>query len=340
METLPWEWYASPEVLRREEKTILDGAWYYAGPAAWVAEPGDRFPCRAGRAPVVVVRGRDAALRAFLNICRHRGSEIVSEPGSRETLQCPYHAWTYDLDGRLRAAPRSEREAEFEPGELSLVPARAEAWGPFVFVNAEPDARPLATALGDVPGLIEQGGVDVSALTFRERCETTVAANWKVAVENYLECYHCPAAHPGFSKLVDVDPDAYVLEAGDGRWSQYGHALDGGGACQFHLVWPTLKVNVYPGPANLSLGSLWPDGPERTNGLLDYYFGADVDEQQAAELIAFDDEVGAEDAALVESVQRGVRSGRIDAGRLLIDSEHLIGGFQETVRNALSVPSL
>jgi len=336
VETLPWDWYISPDVLRLEQERIFRGAWHYAGPVGWVAEPGDRFPCRAGDVPLAVVRDREGRLRAFLNVCRHRGSEIVSERGRRETLQCPYHAWTYDLDGRLRSAPRSEREASFEPSELSLVTARADTWGPFVFVNADADALPLHEALGPVPGLLERGGVDVEALVFRERSDYAISANWKVAVENYLECYHCAVAHPGFSRLVDVDPDAYVLEAGDGCWSQYGRIRDGDGVCQFHFVWPALKVNMYPGLANLSLGSIWPVGPERTEGFLDYFFGPGVTEAAVVDLIAFDDQVGREDTVLVESVQRGVRSGLIESGRLLLDSEHLIASFQSAVRSALS----
>ena len=340
METLPWEWYVSPETLRLEQVRILAGAWWYAGPGAWVAEAGDQLPCRAGDAPIVVVRDSGGALRAFLNVCRHRGAEVVAERGRRETLQCPYHAWTYALDGRLRTAPRSEREDGFDLERLSLVPASVDAWGPFVFVNADADPPPLTDVLGPVPALLERGGVDVEALVYRERCDYALAANWKIAVENYLECYHCPTAHPGFSKLVDVSPDAYVLEPDESRWSQYGLARDGSGTCQFHLVWPSLKINVYPGVANLSLGSIWPVGPERSEGFLDYFFGADVPDEQAAELIAFDDQVGSEDAALVESVQRGVRSGRIAGGTLLSDSERLIAGYQAAVRAALDSTSL
>jgi choline monooxygenase len=336
METLPWDWYVSPDVLRLEQERIFRGAWHYAGPAAWAAERGDRFPCRAGDVPLVVVRDREGGLRAFLNVCRHRGSEIVSERGRRETLQCPYHAWTYDLDGRLRSAPRSERETSFDPGELSLVTASADTWGPFVFVNADASALPLEEAIAPVPALLERGGVDVETLVFRERHRYSISANWKIAAENYLECYHCAVAHPGFSRLVDVDPDAYVLEAGERRWSQYGRARNGDGTCQFHLAWPALKINVYPGLANLSLGSIWPTGPERTDGFLDYFFGPGVADAAAAELIAFDGQVGREDTALVESVQRGVRSGAIEHGRLLLNSEHLIASFQETVRSALS----
>jgi phenylpropionate dioxygenase-like ring-hydroxylating dioxygenase large terminal subunit len=175
---------------------------------------------------------------------------------------------------------------------------------------------------------------------FRERATYGLDANWKIAVENYLECYHCAVAHPGFTRLVDVDPDAYVLESAEGRWSQYGRARAGDGTCQFHLIWPALKINVYPGSANFSIGPVWPEGPERTAGYLDYFFGADVSDAEAAELIAFDDEVGREDTALVENVQRGVRSGLIGRGRLLLDSEHLIASFQQRVRESVSVRTL
>ena len=336
-ETLPWDWYLSPDVLRREQEALFRGAWHYGGPLEWVMEPGERFPCQAGSAPVAVVRHRDGTLRAFLNVCRHRGSLIVKERGRRETLQCPYHAWTYELDGSLRSAPRSEREASFERSELGLRPVLVDTWGPFVFVNADLDAPPLADALGRLTGLI-----DPTALVFRERVGLELKANWKVAVENYLECYHCPVAHEGFSGLVDVGPDAYRLEAADGLLSQFGQRrVDGEGddSCQFHLVWPALKVIVYPGAPNLSLGPLWPEGPERSRGFLDYYFGPDVPEQAVRVLIEFDDQVGREDRELVESVQRGLRSGLVDRGRLLLDSESLIAAFQARLVDALASSS-
>jgi phenylpropionate dioxygenase-like ring-hydroxylating dioxygenase large terminal subunit len=332
--TLPWDWYVSSDVLRREQELIFRGAWHYAGPREWVAQPGERFPCTAGAAPVVVVRDPDGELRAFLNVCRHRGSVIVKERGAGKTLQCPYHAWTYGLDGSLRSAPRGDREQCFEPGELGLRPVQVDTWGPFVFVNADLDAVPLAESLGSLPALI-----DPSTLLFRERVGMELAANWKVAVENYLECYHCPVAHKGFSALVDVDPDAYRLEAANGLLSQFGERRgdgEGDGACQFHLVWPALKVIVYPGATNLSLGPVWPVGPERSAGFLDYFFGPEVSEKTARELIEFDDQVGREDRELVESVQTGLRSGLIEHGRLLLDSELLIGAFQERVEAVLS----
>src|SRR5919197_6568666 len=108
--TLPWSWYSDPRVLPRERERIFRRAWQYVGPAEHVAQPGQYFSSRIGDVPVLVARGRDQRLRAFLNVCRHRGAVLVEGSGRRETLQCQYHAWTYDLDGRLRTAPRSERE--------------------------------------------------------------------------------------------------------------------------------------------------------------------------------------------------------------------------------------
>ena len=324
-ETNPWSWYSDPDVLRLERDRIFRSAWHYVCHAGRLADPSSYFACETGGLPVVVVRDADRELRAFLNVCRHRGAELVSGEGRRETLQCPYHAWTYGLDGRLRSAPRAD---EAELGELRLFPLRLESWGQFLFVNADPDAAALAIDVR-LP-------FDPEQLVFRERVDYALAANWKIAVENYLECYHCPVAHPDFSKLVDVDPKQYELRAARGLWSQYGHAREGEGRCEFHLVWPGLKLNVYPGLVNLSIGPVWPDGPDRTVGFLDYFFGADVPDGAARDLIELDDQVGREDTALVESVQRGVRSGLIDHGRLLPASERLIAGFQRQVAASLT----
>jgi len=330
-ETYPWAWYTDEQLLRSERERIFRSAWHYVGHAGRVAEPSSYTASASGGLPAVVTRDRDGELRAFLNVCRHRGAEVAAGEGRRDSLQCAYHAWTYGLDGSLRAVPRGDREPGLDPAGLSLVPLRLEAWGSFLFVNADEAAPPLAEALG---GLALR--VDPNGLVFRERVEYALEANWKIAVENYLECYHCPVAHPAFSRLVDVDPDAYTLEGDGPVWSQYGRARDGGGTCEFHLVWPALKINVYPGLANLSIGPVWPVAPERTVGFLDYFFGPEVDEAAAAELIAFDDQVGREDTELVESAQRGVRSGLVERGRLLPASECLIAGFQRKVTEALT----
>ena len=322
VETLPYAWYSDPEILRREEDAIFRRAWQYVGHVGQLAEPGSYATARAGHVPVLLTRARDGEARAFLNVCRHRGSQLVDGNGRRETIQCPYHAWTYDLDGSLRAAPRGH---ELDLDGIGLVPLRLESWGPLLFVNPDPDAASLADALGD---LTEQ--VEVDGLVFHHRAESAQAANWKVCVENYLECYHCPVAHPGLTQVVDVSPERYRLEEARLHSSQVAPEA------HFHFLWPNLTINVGPGEPNLSIGPVLPDGPERTSRFLDYFFAPDADEDWIAEYLEWDDQVGREDTALVERVQRGVRSGLLESGRLLPDSERLIAHFDRLVRDALA----
>jgi len=344
--TLPYSWYVDPEILRREQERIFRSAWQYAGHTGQLPQPGSFFTARAGRAPVVVTQARDGELRAFFNVCRHRGFPVAEGEGRRETLQCPYHAWTYGLDGCLRAAPRSEEEQEFPRDELGLVPVAVGTWGPFVFVNAGPDPEPLADALGSMPAQVAELGLDVASLVHHHRWQTELEANWKVVCENFLECYHCQVAHPGFSEVIDVSAEAYALDAGGRLSSQYGPVrasargkIDLAGELersQFHFLWPNLLVNIFPGRPNISIGPVTPLAPDRTHRFLDYFFGPGVDEAWIADLTAFDDQVGVEDRVLVESVQRGVASGALERGVLMGSSEQLIGHFQALTAAALA----
>ena len=345
--TIPFDWYSDPAVLRLERDRIFRRTWQYAGRADQVAEPGSFFTCDLGGIPIVVVRDEQGGLRAFLNVCRHRGSLVCEGEGKRASLQCPYHAWTYGLDGSLRAAPRSDREPGFDASELSLRPASVEAWGPFVFVNPDPDCSPLAETLGELPALVDASGVALDSLRFLKRAAgEEYDANWKVCAENFLECYHCQVAHPGFSKVVDVSMDAYVLEESASFSTQYGPVRDAWKGDfdprgpiergQFHFVWPNLTINIMPGHPNLSIGPIVPTGPERTARFLDYFVGPDAEQAWIDDMLEFDDQVGAEDRVLVERVQKGLRGGGLEHGRLMPDSERLIAHFQALLLDALA----
>jgi phenylpropionate dioxygenase-like ring-hydroxylating dioxygenase large terminal subunit len=338
--TLPYGWYTDPEILRREEERIFRPAWQYVGHTGQLAQPG-YFATHVARTPVVVTRDRDGAVRGFVNVCRHRGFALAEGEQRRETLQCPYHAWTYGLDGSLRAAPRSEEEPEFPQGELGLVPVAVDTWGPFVFANLDPEEpETLADALGSLPAQVAELGLDVDSLVHHSRWEAEIAANWKIVSENFLECYHCQVAHPAFSELVDVSPEAYVLST-DGRLStQHGPLrtvtpADELPRAQFHFLWPNLGINIFPGRPNVSIGPIVPLAPDRTYRFLDYFFGPDVEPAWIDDLLAFDDQVGREDRALVEGVQRGVASGAVEHGFLMSHSEQLIAHFQALTAAAL-----
>lgn len=340
MKTYPWSWYEDPEIARRERDRIFRRAWQYAGRRAELTAPGSYAATRVGGLPVVLTRDRDDVLRAFANVCRHRGALVARGTGERGTLQCPYHAWTYGLDGCLRAAPRTRDDPTFDADGLGLVPMAVDTWGPFLFVNPDADAPPLSEALGDLPAVVAAHGTDVNALRFHHRIEYEIRANWKIALENYLECYHCQLNHPGLVSVID--DRQLTLEARGLRASQFNPAHPGfdvaGGnpEGQFHLLFPSMKLNVQPGPGNLSIGPVWPVAPDRCRGFLDYFFDPGASEAWIADFLAFDDQVGAEDTALVEGAQAGAGSGLVGEGRLLGHDEQLIAHFQAYVRERLT----
>ncbi len=349
--TLPASWYSDPEIHVLERERIFAHAWQYVGRADAVSEPGSYLAGRVGHVPVVVVRGKDGVLRGFKNVCRHRAHLVAQGEGCRATLQCPYHAWTYDLDGSLLRAPRSERDPGFDAAAFSLLPVSVATWGPLVFANPDPEADPLDHHLDGVRALVEQSGVDFETLRFRRRVTWELPVNWKNGLENYLECYHCAVAHPGLAQLVDVDADAYTLVDRPLSSSQFGpvragvregtarapyRPADDVTGAQYHFLWPGTTINIEPGRPNFGIDTWSPAGPHTTVGVSDYYFGPDVTDAEVEELVAFSQQVGAEDDDLVRNVQAGLDSGVVPQGRLLLPGERLIAHFQRLVYDALS----
>jgi phenylpropionate dioxygenase-like ring-hydroxylating dioxygenase large terminal subunit len=348
--SLPASWFTDPAVVEREYERIFHRTWQYFCRAEQLAKVGDFVAGAAGRVPVVVVRN-EHGLSGFVNVCRHRRHVVMSGCGNRKALQCPYHAWTYDLEGRLKAAPRCENDGGFQKEDFPLVPVRVDTWGPFVFVNVNVDTRPLAHYLGELPQIIAQCGLDLMHLKLRKRREWRANANWKVMIENYLECYHCPVAHPGFSAVINVDPDAYVLKPFEWFSSQYApvraSALEGKGKkpaydvrgavtqSQYHFLWPNLTFNINPGHPNLSIDLWLPDGPDFTRGFSEQFFGPDVPDEWAEQMSAFNKEVGDEDDALTNAVQAGMRAGIPVRGRFLRNAEKLPLHFEKLIIDAL-----
>jgi choline monooxygenase len=349
--TLPADWYCDAAIFELEQRSIFEASWQYVGRLDALQRAGDYVTAVIGRVPIVVVRNQRDELAAFVNVCRHRCSEVVQGSGHRNVLQCHYHAWTYDLDGRLKSAPRSDREENFDPAELCLAPVQVDAWGPFVFANVSAEPGSLTEALGDLPTLMARDGLDFEQVEFRERTEWELEGNWKIVVENYDECYHCPVAHPSFSRMMEVDPDSYVLEAGE-LWSRATTPLrswsgertptlayDASGPvtqAQFAFLWPNFALVQNPGPRNAMAFYFVPVSPTRTRVVSEYFFEKDVSPKLVRDMIDFNVAVGAEDQRLVESVQRGMSSGRVPRGRLLLDSERLIQHFQRLVHRALT----
>src|ERR1700761_2841640 len=154
--TFPARWYSDPDIYALELEGIFSRSWQYAGPLCKLQKPGDHIVCQIGHVPILITRDRHDALHGFINVCRHRAFPVAVEDRNRSTLQCRYHAWTYDLDGSLRKAPRSEHEADFDTSELCLLPVSVDTWNEFVFANPDPDAAPLDEAFPPFAALADE----------------------------------------------------------------------------------------------------------------------------------------------------------------------------------------
>jgi choline monooxygenase len=344
--TLPAAWYVDPARYAGELNAIFEQTWQYVGPYDFVAEPGTFMTAMIGNKPVVITNS-NGDLHAFLNVCRHRFCTVAKGRGARRSLQCPYHAWTYALDGRLLAAPRSNQEPGFDKEALSLLPARVERWGPMLFASVSADAPGLHESLGELPELYARAGLAMDDLRWRARREYRMGVNWKTAVENILECYHCPTVHPSYADVMDLQNydltmrDSYSIqstklngEASKGDEQTYdtrGDVEDG----IYAFVYPNFMANVNPGPGNFHTNFAQPVSPQEMVMINDFFFVPDVGEEDASRYVDFQHTVSLEDIEPVEAVQAGIASAALPHGRLLINTEALIQHFQRLVFTSL-----
>jgi len=192
-DTMPTECYTSSDFYNLEIKKIFHKVWNFVGRADLVPETGNYYAFDFADVPILIVRGDDNKIRAFANSCRHRGAKIASGEGNCNAFSCPYHGWTYSLDGHLKAATYMDRTKGFNKSDYGLVPLRLEQWGGFLFVCFDNNAEPLEHFLGDLPELMRP--YDLDRLTCTRRQEYSLQCNWKIYIENAMESYHVPWVH-------------------------------------------------------------------------------------------------------------------------------------------------
>src|SRR6056297_2666537 len=203
--TLPARFYHDPQIWEAEKDAIFYKTWFCAGHVSQVAEPGQFLTVRIHDQNVFVARTRTGDLNAFYNVCPHRGHELVSGTGKKNIITCPYHAWAFDFDGTLKSARNTENVEGFRKEEFSLKPVKVEVFCGLVLVNLDSDAEPFAEQMGELEKEIRHFVPSVDDLQYAQRDTYEVEANWKVLVDNFLECYHCAPAHKDFVDLVDMD---------------------------------------------------------------------------------------------------------------------------------------
>ena len=333
--TIPAQWYLDARIERAEREQVFGRNWIAVGRLDQVATEGQFFTLEIAGEPIVVVRGSDGELRAFYNVCRHHAAAVANAPcGTVPHLRCPYHGWTYGLDGALKGAPEFAGVCNFDRAANGLVPVRVGVWEQFVFVTLDEHAPALAVSLGDLPARIAD--LRIGNLSFFARKTYTLACNWKVYVDNYLDGgYHVPHLHKGLNSVLDYkeytieNGERYVLQSSPIVSSQEHASFAAtrtGDRAYYYWLYPNFMVNIYQGVMDTNL--VLPLGIDRCLVQFDFFF-AEVSEaarESNAESVAVSDRIQEEDVDICESVQRGLRSRAYGAGRLSVrreSGEHL-----------------
>jgi Rieske 2Fe-2S family protein len=333
---LPPRVFHDPEVFAWEQEAWFARSWTCVGREEDVARPGEYLLASIAGEGVIVVRGRDEVLRAFHNVCRHRGSLLVTEPhGSLVRFQCPYHAWTYELDGTLRRAKHTDELEAFDIADQGLVSAPLERWQGFLFVSLEPDG-PLADQLADLPGHVERFGI--VDLRRARRMEYDVAANWKVIAENYSECYHCPGVHPQLNRLTPYDQGQNLESEGPwaGGWMELvgtadtmsvdglthgrpplpGIAPEDERRIHYFVLWPNLLLSLHPD--YVMTHRVEPVSPGRSRVICEWLFHPDTMARadfDPSDAVGFWDLTNRQDWRVCELQQQGTASRAYRPGR-------------------------
>ena len=326
--TLPSRYYTDSGVFRQEVANLFCKMWLCVGRTEQVAKHGDFFLCDIAGESLIVTRDGDA-LRGFYNVCRHRGTRICREAEGKFSgpIRCPYHGWSYALDGRLVGAPHMD-ESCFRREEYPLQSVHVGEWDGFVFLNMARDPQPLAVQLADLPQRFAAWGMH--DLRRYKRVAYEVKANWKLIVLNYNECLHCPLLHPALNRVTDYlsgmnDPPqpTYIggsMELRDGvetmsvdgkRRREYLPGLNGAQRAQvfYYAIYPNLFLSLHPD--YVMAHTVWPEGFDRARVVCEWYFHPremakpDFD---AEDVVQFWDMTNREDWAISELAQQGISS--------------------------------
>jgi choline monooxygenase len=329
--TIPAPWYVDPRILQLEQRTVFANTWQMVGRADQVREPGDFLTWEIAGEPLVIVRGSDNVLRGFFNVCRHHAAAVMTESeGSAAHLRCPYHGWTYSLEGELKGVPDFAGVCNFDRKTMGLMPVETAIWENWVFVKLDSRGQSLEQFLGET--LRKQiGALSLGAFRWIERRHYTFECNWKVFVDNYLDGgYHIPFLHKGLDSVLDYsqytiqNTDRFCLQSSPivktGAEEQTGIVRVGDRAL-YYWIYPNFMINWYQGVMDTNL--VLPRGVDRTEVIFDFYFTDTSPEAMARNKISIDvgQRIQDEDTAICKSVQRGLTSRAYKAGRLSVRRE-------------------
>lgn len=354
--TLPARYFYDQEVFEREKAAIFYKSWVYVCHKSRVAKPGDYVTELVHDQNVIIIKGRDEKIRAFHNVCQHRGHELLKGCGKAQMIVCPYHAWTYDLDGTLRAARETGAIKDFDKSEFSLKEVALEEFCGMLFVNLDGKAVPLREQAPELEKEIRSYVPHCDDLLYATCQEFQPQANWKILVENFQECYHCAVAHKSFSELVDFGDESYNPYS-NGIFTSHcstrttrdseaykvsGSDIEGYGGW---FLWPNLTIWVYPGDEQLSVMRVDPLTPTTSYERHDWFTKDGTVSEELEGTIKFQQDTlqYAEDIPICENVQKGLKSIGYNQGRFVVGGDRVqvteapVHHFQKLVAESLGL---
>ncbi len=328
---LPARFYVDESLHDFEQSQCIAAHWQLIGDVGALAAPGDHAVAEIAGKPLLIVRDAQGQLRAFYNVCRHRGGPLAMCNGHARQLRCRYHGWTYTLSGRLRSAPEMDQNRDFSVDDYALEPVQVAQFGPLVFVRLHGDGAPLEDMLQGVTERIQP--IDLKTFKFHHRDAYRLQCNWKVYMDNYLEGYHLPHVHPTLNRVLDYR--AYETELSAWYSHQFSPIADAegvyaSGTAHYYCLFPNTMLNILPG--RMQTNRVVPLSSNSCEVIFDYYFDAAADASQLDRDRAFSDQVQAEDADVCEAVQKGLASGAYRPGPLCVKREIGVHHFQALLR--------
>ena len=360
--TLPGRYFTEPDIYRLEQERIFSTMWVCVGRADAIPRPGDYFLADVGRESLLVIRGSDERVRAFLNVCRHRGARLRTERcgAISGAIQCRYHAWSYGLDGRLVGAPNLMRDDRLDRDAYSLIPVALEVWEGLVWVNLADEPKPIAAQL-EPPIRQRLGSLErfarygVGELAVGRSIAYEIAANWKLVVENFMECYHCAPVHPELVRLLPAfrqgtsyqglpgegtafadDVEAFTLSGRGQRPRLPGLLPEDDRLYLAWVLWPNVFVNLLPD--HFILHTLFPLAPDRSRVVCDWLFAADEvarPDFDPTDSVDVFDVTNRQDWEVCELAQLGMGSKAYAEGGLYVTNELHIAAFRDLVLEKL-----
>jgi Rieske 2Fe-2S family protein len=360
--TLSGHYYTDPEVFAAEQREVFEKMWFCAVRSSDLATWGQWQQVEVGRESLIVIRGRDGQLRAFLNVCRHRGAKLCTEERGevKRNLQCPYHAWTYGLDGKLVAAPNLTKMPDIDRTAYGrLVPVHLREWLGYAWVCLadEPpsfEAEVLGAAVERLGDLESVERYEVDDLEVGRRIRYDVKANWKLIIENFMECYHCATIHPELTEVLPEFADGYAAQYYVGHGAEFGEevagfTVDGSEGFdrlpgvaddqdrRYYAI--TIKPNVFVNlvPDHVIVHRMFPVAEDRTVVECDWLYSKEVvvsgrDVSRSVELFH---RVNEQDFEACERTQPAMSSRAYRNGGVLVPAEHHIGAFHDWLQKRI-----